>query len=287
MGTENNDPITTTSQGGSEPWKAAQPYLKQGLKDADTIYQGGLAAPVNTMSTVVPFADQTVQALDATQNNALANMNGQGISGQAQNIIGSGGFNAPQQASMNYLNKVGENPFDLSGNSAYQTYRSDLAGDVRNAVNMNAAGAGRYGSGMHTGNMVNEMTNALSRADLSQMGRLDALNQQRFNAGQQGMQNLGTAYDMQNQPISDLSGVGSAYEGLNANILNDQLRIADAQMNAPRRAVEWYQAINSGAGALGNTTQTTAQTPNPDQSNPWLDAAGYGLLGAGVLGSIF
>lgn len=274
---------TTMQSNSSAPWGPAQPYLKSGLKDADALYQSGGAAPVNTMSTTVPFSGQTQTALDATQANAQANMGGQGLSGQAQSILGAGGYNPAQQQSMDYLSNVGSNPFDLSKNQAYQTYRQNLADDVTNSVNMNAAAAGRYGSGMHTQNLVNDLTGALSAADLNQMGRMDQLNAQRFGMGQQGMSNLSTAYDLQNLPIQDMQSVGGAYEDLYGRQLNDQLRIAQEQMTAPQRGIEWRQAIAGGAGSLGGTSTSTAQMPG---QNPALTGLGYGLTGLGLLGGL-
>ena len=273
---------TQTTTQNNEPWAGAQPALNTALGDATSLYQAGGAAPVNTMSTVVPMAGQTTQALDAMQANATANMGGQGLSGQAGGILAAGGFNPAQQQSMEYASGVGTNPFDLSGNSAYQTYRSNLAGDVTNAVNMNAAGAGRYGSGQHTSNLVNDLTGALSSADLNQMSRMDSLNRDRFSMGQQGIGNLSTAYDLQNLPIQDLQQVGSAYEDLYGRQLNDQLRIAQEQATAPMRGIEWLNAIASGAGSLGGTSTSTAQVPG---QNALLTGLGYGLSGLGLLGS--
>lgn len=272
-----------TTQSSSEPWGAAQPNLKLGLQDAATLYKSGGAAPVNTMSTVVPFSQQTTQGMDAMQANATANMNGQGLSGQAQSILGSGGYNPAQRQSMDYLSQVGTNPYDLSGNSAYQGYRSNFLDDVQNRVNAGASAAGRLGSGDNTGRLVSELTNAGNTLDMSQFARNDQLNSQRFGMGQQGIQNLSTAYDLQNLPIQDLQQVGNAYEDLYGRQLNDQLRISQEQQTAPMRAIEWLNAISSGAGSLGGTSTSTAQVPG---QNPLLSGLGYGLTGLGLLGGL-
>jgi len=190
MSSGNNTQTSTTS---SEPagWQKGLYNTLSG--DTLTAYQSGALAPVNTMSTVVPFAGQTQSALDATQANATANMNGQGLSGQAQGILDNGGYNAAQQQSMDYLSNVSTNPYDLSGNEPYQAYRSNFLDTVQNRVNAGASAAGRLGSGDNTGRLVRELTNAGTNLDMNQFARNDALNQQRFGMGQQGVQNLSTA----------------------------------------------------------------------------------------------
>lgn len=270
----------TTQSTNNEPWKEAQPALKTGINDALTLYQGGVGGDVYTGSTVVPFSQQTTNAMNTIENTANANLNGMGLSGQGQDIVNSGGFNAPQQQSMSYLNNVGTNPFDLSGNSAYQAYRSDALDDIQNRVNTNAAGAGRYGSGQHTSNLVDNLSSAANQMDLAQMGRMDSLNSQRFNAGQTGIGNLSTGYDLQNLPTQDLMSVGSMNEDLYGRQLNDQLRIFEETQNAPWEQLARLNAIASGAGQFGTST-TTAQTPG---QNPLMTGLGYGLTGLGLLG---
>jgi hypothetical protein len=196
-------------------------------------------------------------------------------------ILASGGYNPAQQQSMDYLSQVGSNPFDLSGNSAYQAYRSNVLDDVQNRVNAGASAAGRLGSGDNTGRLVNELSDAGTNLDMNQFARMDSLNSQRFGMGQQGVSNLSTAYDLQNLPIQDLQTVGGAYEDLYGRQLNDQLRIAQEQQTAPMRGIEWLNSISSGAGSLGGTSSSTAQMPG--QSN-LLTGLGYGLTGLGLLG---
>lgn len=280
MGSSTNK---TTSTSNNQPWEAAQPALKTGIQDAQTLYQGGVGGDVYTGSTVVPYAKQTTQAMDTIQNNANANLNGQGLSGQAQGILNAGGYNPAQQESMQYLSGAGTNPFDLSGNQAYQDYKSNQLNDVQNRVNMNAAGAGRYASGQHTSNLVNELSNAGNTMDMGQFGRMDNLNSQRFNAGQTGMGNLSNAYNMQNLPTQDLMQVGGMNEDLYGRQLNDQLRIFQETQNAPWNQIGRLNAAASGTGQYGTST-TTSQQPG---QNPLLTGLGYGMTGLGALGSIW
>lgn len=279
MGSGSQQTTTTTS---SAPPEFAQPYIEQGLSDASALAQSGNLFQPMTISTVVPNSTQTQGALDYTQNLAQTNMGPGGLGGQAQNIINAGGMNAPQQASMDYLNNIGSNPFDLSQNQAYQSYRQNMLGDIGDQVNAAASMAGRYGSGMHTDRLASSLANAGAQMDLSQMQRMDALNSERFNAGQTAFGNLGQAYGLAGMPAASLMGVGANYEDLYGRTTNDQIRIAQEIANQPRLVAEWQNAIYNGAGTLGGQSQSTAQMPG---QNPLLTGLGYATGGLGLLGS--
>ena len=271
---------TTTS---NQPYPAAKPLYDYAMgQSLDLAKSGNLFAP-NTTSTVVPYSQQTTQGMNALQNTANANLGGQGLSGQAQDILGAGGYNPAQQESMQYLSGAGTNPFDLSGNQAYQGYKNNQLDQIQNRVNAGASAYGRVGSGDNTGRLVRELSNAGNQMDLQQMGRLDSLNSQRFNAGQQGISNLGAAYDLQNQPVTDLMNVGSMNEDLYGRNLNDQLRIQQETQNQPMNTLQWLNSMAGGTGSLGTQT-STAQVPG---QNPFLSALGYGATGLGALGSIW
>lgn len=274
---------TTTQSTNSEPWKAAQPALQTGINDALTLYQGGVGGQTYTGSTVVPYSSQSTNAMNSLESTANANLNGQGLSGQGQGIVASGGYNPAQQSSMDYLGGIGTNPFDLSQNGAYQAYKSNALGDIQDQVNASASRLGRLGSGDNAGRLATELSNASNSMDLAQMQRMDQLNTQRFNAGQTGIGNLSTGYDLQNLPTQDLLQVGGMNEDIYGRQLNDQLRIFDSTQNQPWNQLARLQAVASGAGNYGTST-TTAQTPG---QNSLLTGLGYGLTGLGALGSIW
>jgi hypothetical protein len=73
--------------------------------------------------------------------------------------------------------------------------------------------------------------------------------------------------------------VGAMNEDLATRQMNDKLRIFNEQQNRPWENLSRFQAINSGAGQLGGS-----QTQTSPGQNPFLQAAGYGLTGAGLLG---
>lgn len=275
---------TQTTVANNSPWQPAQDYLKGTMNDASMLYKSGVGAQPFTGSTVIPYANQTTQGMGAIQNQASANMGGAGLSGASQDIINAGGFNAPQQQSMQYLNGAGTNPFDLSGNSAYQAYKQNALGDVRDMVNASAMASGRYGSGDHTGRQISELSNAATNMDMAQFARMDDLNSQRFNAGQAGIGNLDTAYGLGQRGATDMMSIGGMYEDLAGRLKNDELRIFNEYQNKPWENLARANAIYSGAGSMGGSSTQTAQVPG---QNPFLTGLGYASSGLGLLGSLF
>ncbi len=273
---------TTTQQ----PYKAAQPLLDKGMSDALKQYKsGGLVKP-NTMSTVVPYSQQTMQSMNDIQSRAGANMGGQGLSGQYQDIINAGGFNTPQQTAMAGWKDAATGGFDLNANPAYQSVLKQATDAAGNAVNNQAAAMGRYGSATHQGTLAREVGDLTARMGYNEyqnwQNRGDSARSNLFNAGQAGMGNLGEAFQGSMAPADAMAGVGGMYEDLAGRQLNDQLRIANERQNAPLANIQALLAAASGAGSYGSQT-SSAQMPNSGFSN----AMGGLLGGASLLRGLF
>lgn len=310
----------TTTQ-NTAPWSAAQPALKTGLDQAVKLFNQNPNGSVYTDSTVIPWSSQTAAGMNAIQGNATANSGDAGTSGQYQGIINRGGFTGAQQGAMGGIEALSRNPynayqqdslrntqntansaFDINANPEFQNVLKQAQSAASDAVNSNAAAAGRYGSGVHQGNLASEIGDLTSRMVGQEyqnwQGRRDAANQNLFNMGQsgvntqqnaanslfgmgqQGIGNLGAAYNGLNAPAQDLMQVGAMNEDLATRQMNDRLRVFNDQQNAPWNQLGRLNAIASGAGSLGGT-QTSSQ---PGQ-NPFLSALGYGATGLGLLGS--
>jgi len=269
---------TSTQSTNSAPWSEAQPLLKTGLDDANTLYKSGVGGQTYMGSTVIPFSQQSTTGMNAIENQANANLGGSGLSGQSQDIINSGGFNAPQQDSIQYLSGAGTNPFDLSQNSAYQSYKSNALDDIQDRVNASASAAGRFGSFKHGDALVDSLSNAGNAMDMQQFGRMDNLNSQRFNAGQQGIGNLSNAYQIGQMPAQSMMDIGGMYEDLAGRVKNDELRIFDSIQNKPWEQLGRLNAVASGSGQYG-TSQTTSTQPG---QNPFMTGLGALSLGASL-----
>lgn len=273
----------TVSTSSNQPWASAQPALNTALADAQNLYKAGVGAQTYTGSTVVPWSSQTTQGMNAIQNNAGQNLNGQGASGQYQSVINNGGYNPAQNDAMTNTRNLANSTYSVS--PELQKVLDAQANKVSDQVNLNAAGAGRYGSGSNQtllAKNIGDLTNSTIYNDYSNwQGRRDAANTNLFNMGQQGFNNVGAAYSGMNAPAQDLMNVGSMYEDLATRQKNDELRIFDGTQNAQWNNLSRLNAIASGAGQLGGT-----QTQSQPGQNPFLTAAGYGLSGLGLLGGL-
>ncbi|MHC2481556.1 hypothetical protein [Rhizobium leguminosarum] len=266
----------TTTQSNSEPWKAAQPALTQGINAAQSYFDRGIGAKVYGDSTVVPWDAKTTQGMGAITDQANANIGGKGLSGQLQGVIDNGGYNSGQLEALNNTRSVANGSFDINSDPGFQQV-VDLA---RNNVNAGASGAGRYGSGIHQQTMGNTIGDLGARQYQAFQQRKDAANSNLFNMGSTGFGQLGSAYSGMQAPAQDLMKVGSMNEDLATRQMNDKLRIFNEQQNKPWENLSRMQAIASGAGQLGGST-----TQSQPGQNPFLTALGYGASGAGLLGS--
>lgn len=354
----------------SEPPAAFKPLLNKIGQDALSFYRHGAGSNIYTGSTVVPWSQQTTDAMQGITGNANRNINGKnGLDTQLQGIINNGGFNGYQQGSLdslqnlmgrlgqnglstaqdnvlgkfqNTLGKLGQNGLTNTQDQALQNYRQ-LADSSYNPnanpgsqgvldsilrkqadqVNLNAAAAGRYGSGTHEGVLAreagdtsnqyitNDYNNWLGRKDaanqgmanlsqqglgniqtmgqgissLSQqgIGNTQALGSTLFNAGQSGLANMTNAYQGQQLPYQDLMKIGSMNEDLANRTMQDKLRVWDAQNNQPWAQLAKLTGVLAGGDPYKSTT-TTAPGPNPFlQTLGGLGAANT-LLGTGQLG---
>jgi hypothetical protein len=271
----------TTTQSNSEPWKAAQPALKQGIGAAQNLYNSGVGSQVYTDSTVVPWDAKTLQGQNAITNSANANLGGNGLSGQLQGVINSGGYNSAQLDALGNTRNLANSSWAVS--PELQKIIDQTNSDANTNVSLNTSGAGRYGSGFGNAavaDAISKNTNNLLYNDLNSFNsRRDAANSNLFNMGQTGFGNLGTAYSGMQAPAQDLMKVGGMNEDLATRQLNDKLRVFNEQQNRPWENLARFQALASGAGQLGSST-----TQSQPGQNPWLTGLGYASTGAGLLG---
>lgn len=247
-----------TSSSSSEPWKAVQPALKQGLTDASDLYTQGNFSPVT------PFSDNTQKGMSEISRVSLANAGGSGLSGRLQGVINSGGYNPAQLAALKNTQDVANSTFNINDDPGFK----QVIDQATNSVNGNASAAGRYGSGTNQQLLGNTIGDLGARQYQAWQSRRDAANSNLFNMGQTGFGNLGTAYQSLKAPATDLMGVGSMQEDL-------LRRQAGAKAD---NFAKYYGLLTGTAGLGGTSTQT-----QPGQ-NPFLSTLGYGLTGLGALG---
>lgn len=278
-----------TTQTSSEPWKSAQPALKLGLSDATKLYKSGVGSQPYTGSTVVPFAQQSIQGMNsqmAGANRASPAMtaNFDQVAANAQN----GGLNALQQGSVNKLQGMADGSM-MNGNPYIDQVLNNTASDIGKSSNLMASAAGRYGSGGHQGVIADAVGDVSSRMRMqnydTERGYMQDAIGSLFNAGQQQQNNinanagaLGAAYQGMMQPGETMQGIGANYEDLQGRQMNDQMRLWDERQNQGWNQIGRLNAVASGAGNMGSSGRETAQGPSR------LGAGLGGALGGWTMG---
>jgi hypothetical protein len=349
----------TTTQATSEPWKAAQKPLRLGLNEAEKLFKADKNGSYFQGSTVVPWDVRTRQGMGMISGQAHDNSGGKGLSHQYQDVINQGGYtddqkaaadrmqnmaqgsglNLAQQKALGGMQALARDPFNsfqdnalkntqgvansqfnINSNPAFQDVLRQAQGAARDSVNMSAGGAGRYGGGVHQGNLASEVGDLTSRmvggeynnwqnrrdtansnlfnmgqtgigtqmnaqtgaANIGQTGQANRIGAMNnlFGMGQQALGNMGAAYTGMQQPANDLMKVGAMQEDLKTREMNDKLRLFNDKKNAPWDQIGRLNAIATGAGQMGGT-----QTQSAPGQNPFLSALGYASGGAGLLGS--
>jgi hypothetical protein len=301
MGSSSTPSRTTTTQ---EPPAFVQPYMQYGAEQTRGLYETG-GPQYYGGNTVVPFSQQTEQALGLTQQRALQGSpvtdaaqdyatntlatNPSSQFGTAQNPYGS---SANPYGSVNnpYLDAT----FNKAADSVQQRLGSQFAGSGRNVDASRAVNAdelNNLATGLYGGAYENERNRGLS-FDQQQLGigaqgyesererMAQDLSQQR--AHQFGV--AGLAPSLANQDYIDLQalgGVGGQVEDLGSRLMEDQAARWDYSQNAPQVNLDNYIARITGGYPGGTTNSTT-----PTYRNRTAGAAGGALAGA-QMGSSF
>lgn len=311
---------STTQTSTAEPWKPAQPYLQHAMADTQNVYQSGQGFDYFPGSTVVPYANQSLQAFQGIEN--LANQ-GNPLASAAQsnalNVIQGGGMTpeARQALEGTYQTALGNNQIGTEGDYRNQLQGADdmlggyargdyitggspqfnaalnyQSGQLTDDINRGFSNAGRYGSGAH----VNQVGDAVGRfrneALAGEIQREQALQQTAANSLMGNQQaGLGAITGVQGANIANQVGAGSTFA--------DQLRAGQGlagtfsgmagdlynQQFAP------YQQL-AGVGAQYEDLATRSMQDSINrwdsaQQAPWQRLANYNALltGAGQLGS--
>lgn len=307
---------TQTTISNNDPWEPSQDFLLGGMNTAQDLLDAGTGFNPFPDSTVVGMSDQTQNALQGVQGLSESAAAGP-YSQHLQNAIAGGGMtDAMAQAQGIFQNAAGGG-MDVS-TSGYQGILSDLEGGnpylqtlldntqrrVSDQIAMDAAGAGRYGSGTHQGLVAEKVAEAANQAlfgqynqdmatrlsalggmsgvEASNMARRLSSNQAAFDTGQQGLNNLPALFEAQTTPYQYLRNVGSEYEDLNRREIADQVRLWEGEQQAPWTRLQNAQAIFAGAGGLGGGQTSTVYGP---QQSPWATLGGNALAGWGLTGS--
>ncbi|RVI91826.1 hypothetical protein [Sinorhizobium meliloti] len=231
----------------------------------DIINQGGLTDP--QQGALKNLQGMPADGLTAAQRSAM-----QGMS----NTVGAGGYNAATRGALGGLQAMARDPFnehqdaalrntqntansrfDVNANPAFQQVLQQAQGAARDSVNLSAGGAGRYGSGVHQGNLASEVGDLTARMVGNEynnwQNRRDTANQNLFTMGQTG---IGTQ-------MAANQGAGSLGQNALANVQNAQNNLFNMGQSGLANRMNTQNAIfgmgQQGIGNLGTAYQGLSQ----------------------------
>lgn len=256
-------PENVTQTTSTEPPDYLLPYLRQATGSAQALFDRGPQQYFQG-NTVVPFSQQTNQALNMQQNRALG---GSPVTASAQNL-------ATQTMSGDFLNA---NPY------LDQTF-DRAAGAVNRSLDQTYARAGRdldSNMGVRSDQLNNLATSIYGGNYQAERDR------------QQGA--MSNAIPLAHEDyfdIAQLGGVGSAVERQAGNIISDRQNRFNFQQDAPYAALDRFISQISGTPS-GQTTSSTQPLYNNTGSTLGSLAGGMlfggplGVLGGGLFGGLF
>jgi hypothetical protein len=272
MSSGGNDTTTQTTQ----PYAPSERFLKDILGEAQNIYRSGLGRQFFPSSTVVPFAEQTQEALRLQQAAALEQMQPSTLQGQAATTLGN---LASGTASNQFLDQV----------------RQGITSDVLSNVQTQFGGMGRTGTSPAAQQAVARgVTQAYAPIATS-------LQQQERDRQLQAAQALTPLQDRMDtrrmDAITALGGVGAAFEEQARQQLQDQIARFQFGQQAPIQALQDYAGLITpiSSGLPISVTNAPSQQASPlagafggaiaGSALPASFLGGYGtLIGAGLGG---
>lgn len=255
---------TTKQESENRPPAWAAPLFSQSASEATNLYNSGSGGGVYQGQTVADLSGQTMAGVNQL---ASAGTNAPDYSG-AMNTINQNNANLAGMASGQYLQDG--NPY----------YKQRLTGEIEDAnslINSAMSGAGRYGSGAHTGVVAKNTTNMLLQGlendwNRNQANQLAAVGATNAGAGQiAGMQGQ--------QFANQLAGGQAALDAGQVVDQNAQQKLqADYSKWLAEDMQDWTRLgllQSAAAGSAGNYG-TNIQT----QTQPFNVLGGLGALGS-------
>lgn len=302
MGGSSTPTKTTTT---TEPPAFIQPYMQYGAQQSRALYETG-GPQYYQGNTVVPFSQQSEQALGLTEQRAL---NGSPVTNAAQNYAANTLNTTPASqfgsASNPYASSA--NPYGSVNNPYLDATFNKAADTVQNRLETQFAGAGRNVGASRPANtdMLSDLaTQIYGGAYENERNRGLSYDQQQLGIGAQGYESerermaqdldrqrsmqfgvAGLAPQLANQDYVDLQalgGVGGQVEDLASRLMEDQAARWDFSQNAPQMNLDNYIARITGGYPGGTTNQTT-----PTYRNRTAGAAGGAMAGAQLGSQIY
>jgi hypothetical protein len=251
-----------------DPWGPQQDFLKQGFERAETDLLNN-PSQYYPNSTVVPFSNQTENALQRQEDRAtMGSPLVQAAQGEAQKTIQG-----------DYLNS---NPYlQQAMQAAARPMVENFQDTIMPSIQGGFSGRGRYGSGLQAYQQQKAGSNLMR--ELGDMGA--RMSYADYGAERGRQQNaLTQAAPLAAQDYLDIAQeaqAGALREGQAGAELQDQINRFNFEQNAPKNALQQYMSI-IGGGSFGGTDTTSA----PIYQNRAAENVGLLATGAGALSDI-
>ena len=277
---------TTTSR--TEPYAPAEPYLQDILGEAQNIYRSDVGRQYFPGSTVVPFADQTQEALNLQQAAALEQAGPSAMLGQAANTFGqfagspmsayTGRMGTGFGSSMPGMTSqgLGSSYGQLTPQADYLSgIREGITSDVMGSVQSQFGGMGRTGTSPQAQQAVARGVTQAYAPIASQLASQERGREQQALESQFGRQFGGGQSDLQRQQAALESQFGRQYGASQADIARQQAGMESAfgrQLGAAGQLPGLQQGIDmrrqqaiGQLGGVGSAYENLAQRQLQDQ----------------------
>jgi hypothetical protein len=233
-----------------QPYSHARPMIRQGLRDAQSLYnQGGF--------NIQPYGGQMVAGFDPMRADAVSSTPSVVNDAFSRSNAAYGAVSGAMNPS-NWM-------------AGLDGVRENIIADVMPAINSSFAMDGRTGGGLHAQNLAKGVTQGVANAYYG------AYNQAQDRAlGAAGM--VPGINNAQFGALDFMRGMGADRQGYNQDVINAQVLQNQQGQMAPMQAIQDYLAL---VGGVGNSfgSQTARESGNPGL---------LGVLGAGAkIGGMF
>lgn len=267
--------VQTTTQTNAPPAWAAD-ILKQASADALGLYNKGIGGNVYQGERVAGLGDMTKNALTGLQQAA----------GLYNNPVVTQWLNAPTNSAAN-LSSMAKGNW-IGSNSKFNTALQNTLNRTSDAINQSMSGAGRYGSGAHTGVLADELgalaTNAAAQQYNQDINNMMNANQM-IDRSQYDQVNAANAYYQGQSNVQGNALKGGMIQDINRQNILD----AERQKWSEKDNQDWnrlgrlLQVGTQAAGNYGTTSGKSTIIPSVTK-DPLRDAQQVlGLVG-GILG---
>src|SRR5262245_15607133 len=275
-GSSNQTPVVTSQT--KDPWVGAQPALNTALQSATSYFNSGLGyLPYTGQTTADLYNPANLAGINNTYSLAASEPQGsanlQAARGYLGNMVSNQGLSDPLKTMATTLSQQ-QNPY-LQGVLDQQMAK----------VNSAYSGAGRYGSGMHDAAIAQAIAPTLAQDYMQRQGMAADIYNQGLQRAGQATQLIPTLDAARYASTDQLLNYGGIQRGYEQALLDQQLKLFNAQQSRPWEQLARENAIIGGAGGLGGTQITTS--PGATQPSTTQKLLGGALAGAGLGSAIF